>query len=331
MRRFTAGIVAVVASMVVASVAAVAASPSPSSAPRSIAVSVPADPVQLHPGETAPIRIRVVNPGSAPVTVTVKGEGINLGDNGTTTFTGKPDPQWAGRTDFPPGELAVPAQSFIDVAITVHMPAYIASDLYYVGFVVTPIATVSGSVVVINQIGAFFVIDVPGARDRELAADLNVPGFNWGPIHIGSLLIGDQVVGQLTAHNIGPSAVQFFGENDATSAPFGGSPTQQRIDRSLLPIGRSRSLQVTALPGFPIDVVTMRVTLTYPSQTESATKQIVLTRSMFVISPWVIIALGILVALVVCWRLLARYRRRSKLRAVARGQARLPRAHRAGR
>ena len=214
MRRFLAGIVAVVIVVVVAPFGALAASPpSPGpNAPRSIAVSVPADAVSLVPGETSPVQIRVVNPGSAPVTVTVRGEGINLGDNGTTTFTGAPDAQWAGRTDFPPGRLIVPAQGFLDLSITVHMPLHISSDLYYIGFVVTPVPAVSGSVVVINQIGAFFIINVPGPRDRELAANLTVPGFTVGPIHIDSLVIGDQVAGQLSAHNIGPSSVQFFGE-----------------------------------------------------------------------------------------------------------------------
>ena len=323
-----AGVVAAVVAALVAPIGAVAASsPSPGpNTPRSLAVSVPADPVPLVPGDTSPIHIRVLNPGSTPVTVTVKGEGVTLGDNGTTRFTGAPDPQWAGNTDFPPGDLTVPPQNFIDVAITVRVPAHINPDLYYIGFVVTPVSAVSGSVVVVNQIGAFFVINIPGPRDRKLTADLNVPGLNWGPIHLGSLLIGDQVVGEVTAHNVGPSSVQFFGENDATHAPFSGTPSQQRISKSLLPIGRSRSLQVNAQPAFPIDKVTMTVTLTYPDQTESATKQIVITKSMLVISPWVIVVVCVLIALVVGWRLYARHRRRPRRPTAANSTAGPPKA-----
>jgi hypothetical protein len=322
-RRFLAGIGVLLVAIVVAPFGALAASP-PSSEPnasRSIAVSVPADAVSLVPGETSPIQIRVVNPGSTPVTVTVKGEGINLGDNGTTSFTGAADQQWAGRTDFPPGYLTVPAQGFLDLSITVHMPLHIAPDLYYVGFVVTPTPTVSGSVVVINQIGAFFIINVPGPRDRELAAYLNVAGFTVGPIHIDSLVIGDQVIGELTAHNPGPSSVQFFGENDANSAPFAGPSSQQYIHKSLLPIGRSRAFQVSAPPAFPIDIVTMSVTLKYPDKIESATKQIVITKSMLVISPLLILVTCAFIALVVCWRLYARHRRRSKRHATGRPAA----------
>ena len=44
------------------------------------------------------------------------------------------------------------------------MPTQIGPDLYYIGFLVSPVPTVSGEVVVINQIGAFLTIDVPGPR-----------------------------------------------------------------------------------------------------------------------------------------------------------------------
>jgi len=88
------------------------------------------------------------------------------------------------------------------------MPSNISPDLYYVGFLVSPVPSGGGSVTVINQIGAFFIINVPGARDRALTADLDVPGFTAGPIHIASLIVGDSVIGRVVTHNIGPSAVQ---------------------------------------------------------------------------------------------------------------------------
>src|SRR4029077_3220154 len=136
----------------------VAAGPTPSSGPggpRSIAVSVPPDPVSLNPGETAPVAIRVLNPSASPVTVTVTGEGITLGDNGTTSFTGKPDPLWGDRTTYPRGAITIPSQHFADLSVVVHMPDRISPDLYYIGFLVTPVPAATGQVVVINQIGAF--------------------------------------------------------------------------------------------------------------------------------------------------------------------------------
>jgi hypothetical protein len=299
----------------------VSAAPSPTpglSGPRSIAVSVPPDPVSLRPGETAAIPIRVLNPGSSPVTVTVKSEGINLGDNGTTAFTGKRDPLWAGRTAFPPGEIPIAAQHFVDLSVTVHMPTQIGPDLYYIGFLVSPVPTLSGAVVVINQIGAFLTIDVPGPRVRVLSADLSTASFHWGPIHIDTLVIGNQVDGKLTVHNIGPSSVLFFGETDVTSAPISGSPSQQRISRSLLPIGRSRWFAVAAQPAFPIDLVTVRDIVTYPDRTGTGTLQIVRTKTVLVINPWVIVVVGALLALFAGWRLRVRHRRRLERRAAAR-------------
>lgn len=250
--------------------------------------------------------------------VTVKSEGINLGDNGTTAFTGRSDPLWAGRAAFPPGDITIPAQHFVDLSVLVHMPTQIGPDLYYIGFLVSPVPTVSGEVVVINQIGAFLTIDVPGPRVRALSADLTTTGFNWGPIHINTLVIGDHVNGKLMVHNIGPSSVLFYGENDVTSAPITGSPAQQRISRSLVPIGRSRWFTVTAQPAFPIDLVTMTDVITYPDTTGTGTLEVVRTKTVLVISPWVIVAICALLALLGGWGLRSRQRRRLERRAVAR-------------
>ena len=291
---------------------AAAATPIPGpSSPRSIAVSVPPDPVSLSPGQTAAVAIRVLNPSPSPVTVTVRGEGITLGNNGTTAFTGKPDPLWADRTDFQRGAITIPAQHFVDLSIVVHMPDDISPDLYYVGFLVTPVPDASGQVVVINQIGAFLTISVPGPRVRSLSAELTTSGFNWGPIHIDSLVVGDHVDGKLTVDNTGASSVLFFGENDVTSAPFSGPPTQQRVSRSLLPIGRSRWFAVTGAPAFPVDVVTLTDVVSYPDRNGTGTLEIVRTRSVLVISPWVFVVLLVLLALVVAWRLRVRRRRRA--------------------
>lgn len=275
----------------------------------------------LTPGETAAIPIRVVNPGSSPVTVTVRSEGITLGDNGTTAFSGRPDPLWAGHTAFPLGDITIPAQHFVDLSVVVHMPTQIDPDLYYIGFLVSPIPTVSGEVVVINQIGAFLTIDVPGPRVRALSADLTTTGFNWGPIHIDALVVGDQVDGRLTVRNIGASSVLFFGENDVTSAPISGPPSQERITRSLLPIGRSRWFAVAAQPAFPIDLVTMTDTVSFPDRTGTGTLQVLRTKTVLVISPWVIVVVCGALALLGGWRLRARLRRRLERRAAARATA----------
>ena len=290
---------------------------------RSIAVSVPSEPVQLTPGQTGELVIRVVDPSTTPVAVTVAGMGVALGDNGQVSFTGQPD-AWSARTVFPAGEFVVPAMGYVDVPLTVHMPSAITPDLYYVGFVVRPVPTGSG-VRVINEIGGFVTIDVPGPRARSLSADLLLPAFNLGPIHVPDLLFGTHLAGQLTVHNTGGAAVQFWGEDDA-STWADGTPMQGRIAKSLAPIGRSRVFAVGADPRLPIDVVTMTVTITYPGTTESSTRSIVITRHVLVINPWVVIAIGMLVVALTGWRVRARRRRRARARARAAAKPQLPRA-----
>jgi len=314
MRRQSLGTAAVMAAVLLAPLTAAAA---PSPAPRSIAVSVPSEPVPFHAGDTGRIMIRVLDPTQAPVTVTVTGMGVELGDNGKVTFTGAPDPAWVNQADFPAGSLVIPAMSYIDVYVTVRMPATISPDLYYVGFVVRPVPTGPG-VKVVNQIGGFFSIDVPGPRARSLAANLDVQGFNLGPIHLADFVLGSQVKGQLAVRNTGQAAVQFWGENDVTSWVV-TTPLQARIAKSLVPIARSRNFPVSASPGLLIDMVTLSVRVSYPSNTDSATTDIVIERQILVVSPWAIVILCGLILLLTAWRLRARARRRARARDRAQG------------
>ncbi len=280
---------------------------------RSIAVSVPSVPTEVRPGETSKIRVRVVNPGSPSVTVTVTGRGLEFGDDGKVNVTAAPDPQWAGRIDFPARDITVPAGSFDDVFLTVRMPMHIAPDLYFIGFVVSPVPSALGKVVLINQIGAFVTIDVPGPRDRTLSAQLHVPGFRLGPIQLSSVTVGSQTAGEVRVHNVGTAQVQFWGWNE-TRASFGRGAHQQRIDKLLLPTGRARSFAITGKPAWPIDFVAMKVYLIYPDKTETATKQIVLTKRVLVVNPWVLVAIGALTVLAASW-----LRRRHKRNKIARG------------
>ena len=267
---------------------------------RSLAVSVPPEPTTILPGGTAVIPLRVLNPGSSPVTVTITGRGVDLGDNGEMTLAAGLDPRWQGRVGFPTAPLTIAAQGFIDVKLPVQMPSVIAPDLYFVGFLVTPLKAVQGDVQVINQIGSFVTVDVPGPRLRALTADLNLPGFT----------LGNDVHGTLHVRNIGPAAARFWGENDVTSAPGGSLPSQQRIEKSTLPTGRVRSFDVSGAPRWLLGFVTMRVRIDYPDQTETATKEILITRRVFVMSPWLLVIVGSLLVAGLSWWVHHRRQRR---------------------
>jgi hypothetical protein len=292
-----------------------AGSPTPRAAPVAIAVSVPAQPVSLSPGEAGQLPIRIINPGTAPVTVTVRGMGLDLGNNGKVSFTGEPDPEWSSRTTFPSGELTVPPLGYLDLTVGVEMPAQISPDFYFIGFLVTPVATGTG-VVQINQIGSFITINVPGPRVRQLAAVLKAPEL---AIHLAAVVIGSDVSGTLTVTNTGKTVLQYWGENDSSSWSGLSSPSQQRIPVSLLPIGSSRTSALRAAPSFPIAVVTLSVTVTYNGTTLSSTKQVVLSKTFLVVNPWVIVVVAVLILLALGrWVVMRRLRYSRRMRLASR-------------
>jgi hypothetical protein len=282
-RGFLAVLVAVSLLAATSAVNAAAAGPKPVGAARALAVSVPPDPVPIKAGSSAKTLARVVNPNDVPVTVTISGRALSLGDNGKVAVGNGPDLRWAKLVNFPTGELTIPAQSYRDVPLTIHVPGGLSPDLYFIGFLVTPIATTSGSLQVINQIGSFVTVDVPGPRVRKLTASFDLP----------NLVLGSHAGGTLQVANSGRSAVRFWGENDVTSSP-GGSFEQRRLDPSLLPTGKSRFISVSGKPKWPVGMVTMTVHLTYPGRTEATTKELTFSKRVLVISPWVPVGLGAL-------------------------------------
>ena len=260
---------------------------------RALAVSVPADPVPAKPGNVAQTLIRVVNPNDFAVTVTINSRTLALGDDGKVTVGAGPDPRWAGRVQFPRNALRIPAQSYRNVALSIHVPK-LSPDLYFVGFLVTPIAAEGGSIKVINQIGSFLTLDVPGPRLRLLTGHLHLPNF----------VLGSEASGDVRVTNLGHASVTMWGENDTTSSP-GGVFEQERLGPSLLPVGRSRSIAVSGKPRWPVGIVTVTTRVTYPGRTANETRQLVLTRRVIVVSPWVPAAIGGLLALIVVawwWR-----------------------------
>ena len=277
---------------------AVAAPASPGAGSRSLAVSVPPDPVRIAPGARARTSIRVVNPGRSAVTVVVRGHGAALGDDGRIAMTAGGDPGWQGRQSFSARPLTIPARGYRDVPVAIRVPARVAPDLYFVGFLVTPLATGQGDVHVLNQIGSFVTVDVPGPRERRLQAVLHVHGVT----------LGSQASGTLQVANVGRAAVRFWGENDVRAS--GGSPRQQRLQPSLVPVRRSRAFVVAGGSSWPVGMVTMTVHIVYPARTEAATRQIVLRKRVLVIHPWVVPA-AIGLSVVVPLLLIRRRRRRA--------------------
>lgn len=295
---------AVGVAVLIASPTAVKAATSPS--PRGLAVSIPSEPTLAPKGASVRIPIRVVNPGNLPVTVNIAQRVVRLGDNGQVSIGTSADPLWGGRVTFVPSELTLPARSYASVVISVRLPAEIGSDLHFVGFVVSPVATAKGQVSVINQIGSFVTLDVPGPREARLRVTFKIPGLTFARQAQGSLQIA----------NVGHSAVRFWGENNTSSWPGGATPDQQRFDTSLVPVATTRSMPVTARPAWPVGFVTLQGQIVYPSLTGAATTGVTFSKRVLIIDPWVIIvAAGLLVTGAFLARF--RYHRRRKLRRSA--------------
>ena len=283
------------------------ASSGPVGNPRQLVVSVPAEPATLAAGATGTIPIRVVNPGSRPETVRLTAHAVEFGDNGRVAISGR-DPLWHSRISLPDSPIRISPRSYRDIGLTVHIPPQIVPDLYFIGFLVTPVRKPSGNITYTNQIGSYVTIDVPGPRLRALAAKLELPGIAFASHARGALYV----------HNVGKAAVIYWGENDTGAAPGKSSPSQARFDRSLLPIGRSRKIEVTAGSAFPIAVVTMRVHLFYPGRTLATSKEIVLTKHVLVVQPAAVFVLGTLLLAGLIWFARRRRRRMRRSRAADR-------------
>jgi hypothetical protein len=258
--------------------------------------------VPIAAGSHAKTLVRVVNPNNRPVTVTVTDHALSLGNDGKVSIAPGHDPVWSKEVRFPKKRLTVPAQSYLDVPLTIHVPSRLQPDLYFVGFLVTPTPTGSGSLQVINQIGSFLTIDVPGPRLRKLAAQFQLPGF----------VLGSHADGKLRVSNVGAASLRFWGENDTKSWPGGGSVARQnRLNPALLPAGRYRTFTVSEKPAWPVGLVTMAVHLYYPGRTEASTLELTMTKQVVVVSPWALVAVA-LVFVVLIWLLAGRRRRRKR-------------------
>jgi hypothetical protein len=210
------------------------------------------------------------------------------------------DPQWQGRVQFAPATATIEPQQFIDVTVTVDVPSTISSDLHFVGFLVSPVATAQGQVTVINQIGSFVTLDVPGPRVALIRVTLRMPGFTFGR----------QATGTLEIANVGESSVRFWGEDSTTSWPR-STPKQQRFEKSLVPTGTTQSLTVVAKPAWPVGFVTIRGQIIYPSTAESTTTEIQFSKRVLVIDPRAIALLAAALVLVFLLWWLRRRRHRT--------------------
>jgi hypothetical protein len=282
------------------------AAPAPGAGGRSLAVSLPSSPVDIAAGHTGSVALRVVNPGPAPLAVVVTGRAVELENDGRVRMGGGPDPRWHNFVDFPARPVPVPGRGYADVHLVVHVPPRLSPDLYFIGFLVIPLATARGNLQVVNQIGWFVTVNVPGPRVRKLSAAIDAP----------TVVFGNAADGLVDVHNVGRASAIYWAENDVSSWPGGSTPKEFRFDPTLLPTATFRTFRVTGRPAWPVGVVTMRVVVEYATGSGTTSAQLVLSRRVVVINPLAVLAAALIVTggIALWFRRRRQRRRRARLR-----------------
>lgn len=254
----------------------------PDSSPVALSVSTPADSLAGEPGETVTSWVRVGNNGATALPITISPATVELGDNGATTMSPGIDPRFLNSVTLETTAATVPANDYIEISVTISIPTSLIPDIYLLGFLVTP-APGTGSVQVINQIGAFISIELPGSRDRRIEAAFdNAPHF----------VLSDSPTLTVRVDNIGESALEFTSET--TIDGFGtAAPGNIRVGPKLLPSGTSRDVEITWAAELGIGIFDVHTRIVH-NVTQSETTGVELEHKIVVVSP---IALTVMVTI----------------------------------
>ena len=160
---------------------------------------------------------------------------------------------------------------------------------------------------VINEIGSFVTLDVPGPRTTRLQASSNYPASRWaGRLRAGSRCTTSGgrpcAFGARTTPPSGPEAA--LPASSASPSPWCRRDTPGPCASSRRPTG-----------GWVF--VTSQVRIVYPATTEASTREIVIRKRVLVVDPRALVAGGVLATAVVAW-VSRRRRRRRRLAARAR-------------
>ncbi len=264
-----------------------ATAPTAAAASSDLAVSFPAEPIPVEPGDTAKVTLSVADVGSEPLTVTITPSRVRLLDDGQTQFLPTPDPQFAHRIQIVPEEFELKAGQAKQVRIRIETPENLRPDDYYLGFLATPEVT-SGQIRTVNAVGALVVLTVPGDRNTSVTATyVDVPTVSWSA----------SVSGAVRVTNTGKNSLRFTTETvvNGFSKP---DPSRIRERAHQLPAGRSRGVPIQWKSTLGIGKYDIQTVVLYNKSSQSNEK-VVLTRTVYVIAPyWLAVPAGI-VALIV--------------------------------
>ena len=215
---------------------------------------------------------------------------------------------------FPRGPITIAATSYREVGLTVRMPARISPDLYFIGFVVTPVQQRHVEPHLRQS-------DRLVRHDRRARAPRHAPRRR--PRCPGIRARRHASHATLHVHNVGKAAAIFWGENDTTATPGARRPASNdstiRSSRSAVrgrsPCRRDRRSSSRS--------VTMHVRIFYPGRVPGTTTQIVVTKHVVIVQP---AAIALISAILIAGGvyLTTRRRKRRKPRSRAPGPQRGP-------
>lgn len=262
--------------------------------PVSLAVSTPSQPVNANPGQDVQTWLRVLNPGSRTVTVTVADTRLALGSDGHATFLSGPDPTFGQHIQLDPkGPITLAADSYRQIAISIAVPRRVQPGAYLVGFLVTPVVTGPG-VHVVNQIGALVPLNILGPTNPRLSISLRGPGW---------LDIASSARVTVRTRNASAGGTIVFGEIFTQGTPTGPN-LDVRIPPELLPGHVYRDNSVRWSPPLGIGWYQVSARIVY-HLTPARTTEINAQRSVLVITPLflLVLAAGLgLLATTIYWR-----------------------------
>ena len=264
-----------------------------------ITVSISPDPIYAAPGEMVHIPLRVSNNESVqPIHFTITQRALSLEDEGRITVLDYADPAFAA-LGLPADEQAIDPGTYRDYEFELQVPQ-LAPDTYLIGLLVTVRNDTVGSVNLQGQVATFAMLDVPGARDRRLSAELHLPGFH----------LGTSTAGQAVLSNVGGASFNVWGEIDA------GSGTAARVGKTLLASGRQRTLPVSTSAHWGLGREQVKVTV-YHNITDSQTGVDTMTATVWLIHPsYIAEAVTVLLAgalALIEWLLRRRRARRARM------------------
>lgn len=268
-----------------------------------LVVSSPAGPVQAVPGTAVGTAIRVGNSSGSPMHVVLAQGRVSFGDNGRATVSDGSDPLWPGRVQLATTELTVPAGGYRQIPITVSLPAGTAPDDYFLGLLVTPTPTGSGTVKVLTRLAALIDFEVPGPRHSDIRIIAqHVPGVLWGA----------QLTVRTVVANEASSFATVWGEVHYHSL-WSGTHVVAFPGRYLIAPGHRRTLQASIRLGAGLGPVHIDSIVFYNATPHSVASQH-RAATTWLINPPYLPAVPVALAATVIW-LLARRRNRTRRRA----------------